>query len=235
MLYAVKGSNENLKSELELAFQFRHDAFVEEAGWENLRRADAKEVDQFDTADTIHIILIKSGRVQAYSRLNSTMSPHLLSEVYPHLASRGVPREPTAWEWSRMGTAKHARSDGHGWNSTIGLLLRCVSYVAFANNIKSLVWQAHPVWITRAFELGFNPEPLGLPLRIEGERVVATRMNVESTVFSVMDSLNVPRTELHSSADSEFSHLVVPISTVELGLPVEEQLLEVSDSFKAIN
>ena len=63
MLYAVKGSNETLKSELELAFQFRHNAFVEEAGWENLRRADAREMDQFDTLDTIHIILIKNGRV----------------------------------------------------------------------------------------------------------------------------------------------------------------------------
>ena len=227
MLYAVRGSDETLRGELDLAFQFRHNAFVEEAGWESLRRADAKEIDQFDTLDTIHIILIKKGRVQAYSRLNPTMSPHLLSEVYPHLASRGVPRDPTVWEWSRMGTAKHARSDGHGWNSPIGLLLRCVSYVAFTNNIKSLVWQAHPVWITRAFELGFNPEPLGLPQRIATERVVAAKMNVEVTVFNVMDLLNVPRTELHSSADSEFSYLVAPVSTVELDIPSKEHQLEV--------
>ena len=66
-----------------------------------------------------------------------------------------------------------------------------------------------------------------LPLRIEGERVVAARMNVESTVFSVMDSLNVPRTELHSIADSEFSYLVAPISTVELDMPFETKQLEV--------
>ena len=115
-----------------------------------------------------------------------------------------------------MGTAKHARSDGHGWNSTIGLLLRCVSYVAFKNHIKSLTWQAHPVWITRAFELGFNPEPLGLPIRIEGERVVAVKMDVEPAVFQVMDSLNVPRTDLDRSAFSEYAHLVTP-GAVEIG------------------
>lgn len=227
MLYLVKGSDRRFKNELDMAFQFRHEAFVEEAGWEDLRHANSIESDQFDTDDTVHVILIKDGRVQAYSRLNPTMKPHLLSEVYPQLASRGVPRDHNAWEWSRMGTAKHGRSDGHGWNSPIGLLLRCVTYVAVKNHIKSLVWQAHPVWITRAFELGFNPEPLGLPQRIAGERVVATRMNVELDVFRVMDSLNVPRTDLHDSASSEFSYLVAPVSTVELGVPNDEHLMEV--------
>jgi acyl-homoserine lactone synthase len=208
MLYMVKGWDEKYQHELDLAFRFRHAAFVEEAGWENLRRADGREIDQFDTDDTIHVVVINSEGVQAYSRLNPTLKPHVLSEVYPQLASRGLPRDEGAWEWSRMGTAKQARNEGYGWNSAIGLLLRCVSYVAIKNDISSLIWQAHPVWISRAFELGFNPEPLGLPQRIHGERVIAAKMDVEPHVFHAMDDLDVPRTELHSSADSRFAYFV---------------------------
>ena len=210
MLYLVNGNDTTYSHELDLAFKFRHEAFVDEAGWENLRRADGREIDQFDTPDTIHVIIMRNGRVEAYSRLNPTVKPHVLSEIYPELASRGIPRDEGIWEWSRMGTSKHSRTEGHGWNCSIGLLLRCVSYAAMKCDIKTLVWQAHPVWITRAFELGFYPEPLGLPKRIGGERVIAVKMEVEPLVFHTMDALNVPRTAFHSSADSEFAYLIRP-------------------------
>jgi acyl-homoserine lactone synthase len=213
MLYVVKGFDKKFERELSLAFEFRHRAFVEEAGWENLRRDDGKEIDQFDMDETIHVILIKGGEVQAYSRLNPTVGPHILSEVYPHLAAAGVPRGRDIWEWSRMGTSKEARRDGHGWNSPIGLLVRSVTYVALQNGIKSMVWQAHPVWVTRAGELGFYPEPLGLPQRIGGERVIAIKMEVDPQVFSTMDALDVPRVTVHENCGGNKMHHVLPLPT----------------------
>ncbi len=195
MLHVVKGFDSQFSSVLNLAFKFRHEAFVEEAGWENLRRTDGREIDQFDTDDTIHVIAMKDGAVQAYSRLNPTMKPHVLSEIYPQLASRGLVRDQGAWEWSRMGTAKHARQDGRGWSGPIGLLFRCISVVALKENIDTLVWQAHPVWISRASELGFDPEPMGLPMRIAGDRVVAAKMAVTEHVFKHMDAAHIPVVE----------------------------------------
>jgi acyl-homoserine lactone synthase len=192
MLHVIKGFDPNYPELLESAFRFRHDAFVEEAGWDNLRRNDGLEQDQFDTADTIHVVATKNGEVSAYSRLNPTTKPHLLSEVYPQLASRGLVREDRAWEWSRMGTSKKFRSDGYGWNSPIGMICRCVTIAAINHEIESLVWQAHPVWISRASELGFDPEPLGLPIRIGGERVVAVKMKVSRDVLESMDAVGVP-------------------------------------------
>jgi acyl-homoserine lactone synthase len=195
MLHIVKGFDRKQTELLDLAFRFRHEAFVEEAGWENLRRKDGREFDQFDTADTIHIIAMKYNCVQAYSRLNPTTKPHVLSEIYPELASRGLVQENTAWEWSRMGTAKKARNDGRGWTGPIGLLFRCVTYTALKHDIETLIWQAHPVWISRASELGFSPYPLGLPQRILGERVVAARMAVNQEVFATMDIMEVPNVD----------------------------------------
>jgi acyl-homoserine lactone synthase len=191
MLHIIKGFDPTKKDILDHAFRFRYHAFVEEAGWHNLRREDKREIDQFDTQDTIHIVVMKNNTVQAYSRLNPTLKPHILSEVYPEMASRGLVREETAWEWSRMGTAKSARSDGRGWGGPIGLLIRCVSLAALKNGIETLVWQAHPVWITRASELGFDPHPLGLPLRIDGERVLAAKMAVMPSVLTKMDDVGI--------------------------------------------
>jgi N-acyl-L-homoserine lactone synthetase len=94
-----------------------------------------------------------------------------------------------------MGTSKAARHDGRGWGGPIGLLFRCVAYAALRNDIETLIWQAHPVWISRASELGFRPEPLGLPQKVAGERVVAAKMDVEEEVLYQMDKMNVPTTE----------------------------------------
>ena len=38
MLHIIKGFDSSKQFELELAFRFRNEAFVEEAGWENLRQ-----------------------------------------------------------------------------------------------------------------------------------------------------------------------------------------------------
>jgi acyl-homoserine lactone synthase len=195
MLHIVKGFDQEHSEILDKAFRFRHVAFVEEAGWENLRRPDCKEIDQFDTQNTIHVVATRNNDVVAYSRLNPTTKPHVLSEIYPHLASRGLVQEDFAWEWSRMGTSKNARADGRGWSGPIGLLFRCVTLAALKNGIETLIWQAHPVWITRASELGFEPEPLGLPLRIAGERVIAARMDVSLSVLDQMDSVGVPKSD----------------------------------------
>jgi acyl-homoserine lactone synthase len=179
-LNIIKGSDYRNNKILEKAYRFRHSAFVEEAGWENLRRADGLEIDQFDTQKTIHVIVESDGEVVAYSRLNPTIEPHVLSEIYPQLASRGLVQEVGAWEWSRMGTSKKARTDGRG-----------VTFAAIKFEIDTLVWQAHPVWISRASELGFNPEPMGLPLRIGGDRVVAAKMDVKLEVLQAMDFAGV--------------------------------------------
>jgi acyl-homoserine lactone synthase len=192
MLHVVRGFDDRCADVLDKAFRFRHAAFVEEAGWENLRREDGREIDQFDTNGTIHVILEKQGQVVAYGRLNPTTEPYVLSEVYPHLAARGIPRDPGTWEWSRMGTARHARSDGRGWGGPIGSLFRCITVVSLRLGIDTLVWQAHPVWITRAGELGFDPVPLGTPHRVAGERIIAVQMAVTDGVLAAMDAAQVP-------------------------------------------
>jgi acyl-homoserine lactone synthase len=47
MLHIVKGFDTRKNDILDQAFRFRHEAFVEEAGWENLRRPDSREYNTY--------------------------------------------------------------------------------------------------------------------------------------------------------------------------------------------
>lgn len=210
MLHIIEGFDPVFARELDLAFRFRHEAFVHEAGWQGLRKADAREIDQFDTSATKHIVAMKDGHVVAYSRLNPTTGPCLLSDVYPHLARAPMRADPHTWEWSRMATSKRSRSAGRGWSGPIGLLLRCVAFAALQSGIRSLLWQAHPVWLTRAFEVGFEPIPLGLPKIISGERVVAAQMDVRPEIFEKMDTAGLPRTHVAAPRHTEWISAIEP-------------------------
>src|SRR3712207_7392983 len=59
---------------IERCYRLRHRVFVEERHWEDLRRPDGRDVDQFDTADAIHVV-VTEGREpvdRKSTRLNSS-------------------------------------------------------------------------------------------------------------------------------------------------------------------
>jgi acyl-homoserine lactone synthase len=85
---------------LEQAFRLRHSIFVDERGWEVLRRPDGREIDQFDDEDAVHELALHDGAVVGYHRMRPTTRPHLLGDVHLHLCGVGMdtllrsPRSP---------------------------------------------------------------------------------------------------------------------------------------------
>src|ERR1044072_6552266 len=100
MIHVINSATRSLyRDELHDHFRIRHDIYVGERGWKALERADGLERDQFDTDDAIYLLGIDNGRVVGGSRLVPTTRPHLLSEVFPHLAAeRGVRRDPGVFQ-----------------------------------------------------------------------------------------------------------------------------------------
>lgn len=177
------------------AFRLRHKAFVDDLKWERLRKPDGREVDQFDHAFARHFIIEKAGKAAVYTRLLPTEHPHLLSDVYPHLAPRGVPRGPDIWEWTRLVVAHPLRGDGR-WSLGAGEMVRIVVEHCLNNGITALTWEGHPVWMTRFLELGFWPEPLGLPELIDGEPVLAGVMPVTQDILDGLIARDIPTVPL---------------------------------------
>ncbi|RUZ56377.1 acyl-homoserine-lactone synthase, partial [Mesorhizobium sp. M7A.F.Ca.US.007.01.1.1] len=85
----------------EAVHRLRYKIFVEEMGWDDLRRPDGLELDQFDHDEAVHQIVIRGGEVAGYQRMLPTTRPHLLTEVLTDLSEGTPPSGPNIWELTR--------------------------------------------------------------------------------------------------------------------------------------
>jgi acyl-homoserine lactone synthase len=162
---------------LEQAFKLRHEVFVEERHWENLRRPDGREIDQFDGPAAVHQLAIHQDRVVGYQRFISTLSPHLLGDVHPQLCARPYPIGPHVWEWTRYCVAKSARGNQMAGDTASHLMAAALEW-ALPVGITEFILEFDPLWISRFLNLGYEVHPLGLPQMVGGEQVVAVRMKM---------------------------------------------------------
>jgi len=180
MVHAITRRNAYLyQDELEQCYRLRHEVFVEESGWEDIRRPDGREIDQFDTEDAVHLAALRGGKVAAYVRLLSTLKPHLLSEVYPQLCQVGpIPRGHDIVELTRYCVAPNFRS-GRSFNEAGAALMAGMLEYCLMNGIRQISGEGHPIWVTRYLELGFDVSPLGLPQDYKGNLVVAMLAKID--------------------------------------------------------
>jgi acyl-homoserine lactone synthase len=91
-------------------YRCRHQIFVEERGWSGLRGPDGLEIDSYDNEHAIYLLALDAGRVVGGQRLYPTLLPHMISEVFSHLARRGVPQASHIFEWTRYFVIKDRRT-----------------------------------------------------------------------------------------------------------------------------
>jgi len=139
---------------MEKVWLFRHQRFVEQLGWEELRRKDGRERDQYDTADAIHAVLVCRGKIVGYSRLLPTTRPHFAGSLCGHLSAR-MPSGPSIFEWSRCATVldappigAHAASDllmTGVLECLVQLNARAIVFVTYAPLVKMMRRRGYPV------------------------------------------------------------------------------------------
>lgn len=185
MIELIEGVRPGENKLLDEAFKHRHRIFVEEKGWEDLRRADGREIDQFDTPATGHFIASIEDKVVGYVRINPTMKPHLLGDVHSHLCAKDYRRGPDVWEWSRFSVAPNYRERREGLDVSASLLLASLEW-ADDWGISNIVLEFHPLWITWFLQYRFEVEPLGLPVVLEGEPTVAVRLGFNKKIIDGM-------------------------------------------------
>jgi acyl-homoserine lactone synthase len=174
MLEVVTAFNKHLYAEPLLQMhRLRHRIFVEQMGWEAIRRPDGVERDQFDTDDAVYLLHMDRGSVIGVHRLLSTLRPHLFSEVFAeHCSVRGVQRAPAVFELNRTcvdtltlppGLAEAARR-----YIVVGLIEFCVRA-----GIKALTVFGPLKILSHYVGLEWDIRPLGAPVEIDGIPQVA--------------------------------------------------------------
>ena len=180
MINVITATNRHLfEGELLDYFKVRNAIFVGERGWHQLARPDGLEKDQFDTEDAMYILGLENGRVYGGARLVPTTKPHLLSDVFPHLAAqRGVPRDPGILEWTRIFVTKEKR-EGRNAGRTAGAIICGLLEFCLDEGIHALSGVIDAWWLPRFHDMGWTVRPLGLPDLIERDWVVAVVMPID--------------------------------------------------------
>jgi acyl-homoserine lactone synthase len=186
MLHVVTAENRSLyERQVEESFLIRHKIYVEERGWRDLDRPDKREVDQFDNDDAIYLLALdeRARRVIGGSRLIPTLKPHLMSDVFPQLASmRQLPRSADIFEWTRFYVISERR-EPHAISDVACTIMCGVQEYCLENGIFKLSIVTEPFWIPRFARLGWNPKPLGLPIDWHGMEVVGITVEISESAL----------------------------------------------------
>ena len=170
MIHIATGNDITLyKNELEQAYMLRHRVFVDEMKWEDLRKPDGREIDEFDDDHAVHMFSVKNGAVLGYQRMLPTTRPYLLTNILPELCETDFPNSPQVWEWTRYCVEKEHRERGRVLSPIANELLSGIVEWGIGNNVTSIVIEMEPIWILRLVQLHFKVTPLGIP-KIVGSR-----------------------------------------------------------------
>jgi acyl-homoserine lactone synthase len=162
-------------------------------GWD-LPEADHKrrlEIDQFDRADTVYLIVMNEGKVVGASRMIPTTTPNLMSEVFPDLCQNGVPRDASIWEWSRA----HVEPDVPYRERSLFINYIFLSGYEFAYRagISALSAQINAAEIDRWLNRGLVVDLLGPPTRYpDGNELIALQHHITAkTLANVRRETNI--------------------------------------------
>lgn len=140
--------------------RLRKSLFVEGCGW-CLETVGDREVDAFDTDDTVHLVLSRDAVPCATFRAVRTDRPYLSQAVFPQLAVISpYPRRRDAWEISRFGTVPGSGPEAAAIN--YALMFR------FAQDVgaTALVATADPVYERYLRSIGIRTRRYGPITRV---------------------------------------------------------------------
>ncbi|MFN7166782.1 MAG: acyl-homoserine-lactone synthase [Pannonibacter sp.] len=146
--------------------EMRYRVVVCEWGWDIPGVIVGYEADQFDTAETVYVIVQNDdGEVVASARLNPTTQPHMLSELFADYCDlQPWPVGADVWECSRFVTERSKMPDPvedfrARCRLGLGLTIYCIDH-----QITRLSWLTHQKFYNLVQKV-WTTEPLGLPRR----------------------------------------------------------------------
>jgi len=185
MIHLVNSKNRHqYTSELDQHFRMRHDIYVDERHWENLRSPDRYERDQFDNDDASYLLAINDGHVVGGSRFVPTDKPHLLSEIFPHTANvRGVPQASDIAEWTRFFAAAPLRETWRNGGTVAQIVCGTVEYL-LDEGYSAFTFLIECWFLGRITDMGWRLMPLGLPEMIEGSWWIAAKVPIDADALA---------------------------------------------------
>ena len=173
MIDVITSDNAYLYREtLDDMFRMRHRVIAGQWGWDVPGIQDGYDRDEFDTDETVYFVKQDdAGRVIATARINPTMGPHMLSEIFADACDqRPFPRSPDTYELTRYVVDKHAVSNREFISVAFGLLAGVTEFCE-ATGIRNLSWYAFQLTYALSLQV-WKTSPLGRPQTHPGDDAV---------------------------------------------------------------
>jgi len=159
-------------------FADRKRLFVDLFGWDVPVVDDQYEIDRFDNADTVYLIVTDdSGTHEASIRLFPSTRPHMLGTLFPHLCPLGVPVGETTWESTRLCLPQRHGADRR--RALRNILFTAMVDVALKRGIERYTGVVSDAFRKEVLAMGWRAEPLGPAVRISGGPVGAFLVHVD--------------------------------------------------------
>lgn len=160
--------------QLDQMFAQRHEVFVDGLGWRELRRDDHRDVDDYDTDDTVYLLVIDdTGEVVASTRMNPTYARHQMEEggtLRKKFVHRNPPAGPTVWEGSRLVGGFPGRYGRDFARETLGILFAAIQEFCVRRGVTEAVSIFETKALSKAQSLGWETVPLGLPVKYDTDK-----------------------------------------------------------------
>jgi acyl-homoserine lactone synthase len=182
-IHVVQKDNRHLyEAYFDPYFRLRHDIYVKQRKWMALDRPDGREIDQFDTEDAVYLFCIDGGQLIGAMRALPTLSPTLMSDVFPHLAIRGPIQRSDVYELSRIFVIPERRGE-HAGPRIETLLLTAIMEYGISIGLTGFSIVLESWWLPRFERYGWRAHPLGLPEMIDDMSVLAVLVDCDETTW----------------------------------------------------
>ncbi len=187
MLYLINRANRHLfDDKLNELFCARKQTFIDECGWNIPQDAQGREIDQFDTDNTVYLLsCTQEGELVGGTRMMPTTAPHMMSDVFGFLCDYPAPIGPMVWEGSRYFVRKKFRKTpaiqvAHT-EMLCGMMETCLVY-----GIEQFIFVINGFHASGMIALGWDIVPLGAPKEIDGNPIMAFVVNVRPEGLQAM-------------------------------------------------
>jgi N-acyl-L-homoserine lactone synthetase len=157
--------------------------FVDQLQWDLQVREGLYEIDEYDRDDSIYLLVLDasgSGHLGSV-RLLPTDGPHLLADKFAGLCAAGVPRGADIFEITRLVTRPGLTQDEA--TRVRRLLSLAIIEFALANRVRHFTMMTHMAYLASVLAVGWDCEPLGLPMDVDGVAVAALRIDVDAATL----------------------------------------------------
>ncbi len=183
-VHVIRRDNRHLYSEiLEEYFRLRHQIYVVERKWTVLDRPDKREMDQFDTDETVYLLGLEGRSIIAGMRLVPTTAPTLLSELFPKLSLDGPVRRADVYELSRIFVVKSRRGEHAGPRAEAVIQAAAMEY-GLSIGLSAFTIVLESWWLPRLLDQGWVARPLGLPIEIDRMSTIAVMVDVNENAWT---------------------------------------------------